>query len=268
MACPGYMPSFGVGQLDGSAYEGLNCTCWSASRAANDDSCGAHKPSASSVRIWTGDTSGGTNLAQVDDALRVHVGIDLDTRYRYPWSEFVRRVNGGASAILQGWYSPIRDSRFGASETFGGNHAMLVTPRLVAMDPLADGRRTGIYKYHGEAYPATLLRTFAARLNIGSGRYVPLGDGLVYASFTRDNEPDYRLRFLGGAFYVYRLNSDGSIKDRYGKRFSAPTSAPCSAPRLHKWANHTSRSLVQMIGGALDRQYVATAQSQVRLEEI
>src|SRR6185295_18001260 len=119
MSCPGYQPAFGTGQLDGSKYAGLNCTCWSASRAADDDSCGAKKPTASQVRLWTGDTSGGTTLAQVDDALRTHEGIDLDTRYRYPWDLFVKRVSGGASAILQGWYAPIRDSRFGGSDTFG-----------------------------------------------------------------------------------------------------------------------------------------------------
>src|SRR5678816_2451305 len=93
MICPGYQPAF-LKQLDGSAYAGSNCTCASAAMAADDDSCGAKKPSSALVRLWTGDTSGGTNLAEVDDALNRHLGIDLDTRYRYPWADFVRRVNG------------------------------------------------------------------------------------------------------------------------------------------------------------------------------
>ena len=186
MGCPGYLPHF-VKQLDGSAYAGSNCTCASAAMAADDDSCGSKTVTPSVVRLWTGDTSGGTNLSEVDDALRTHLAIDLDTQYRYPWSSFMKRLQGGAGAILQGWYAPIRDSRFSGSETFGGNHAIFVNPGLIAMDPLADGRRPGIYKYHGEAYPEALLRSFAGKLNIGAGRYVPLGDGLVYASFTRNN---------------------------------------------------------------------------------
>jgi len=267
-SCPGYQPAFGTGQLDGSTYAGFNCNCWSAARAADDDSCGKTKVASATVRTWTGDTSGGTNLAQVDWALRTHVGIDLDTRYKYPWSEFIRRVQGGASAILQGWYAPIRDSRFGASETFGGNHSMLVMPGLVVMDPLADGRRAGIYKYHGEAYPESLLRTFAARLNLAvPPAYSPLGDGLVYAAFTRDNEPDYvvNVRPQAGTkgyptyryFNVFTVSS-GVITSSSVARTKG-FSAKADAPRLYKWSGHSSQSLVRIASGYREGQYIRSA---------
>jgi len=269
MACPGYQPAYGVGQLDGSTYEGLNCTCWSAGKAADDDSCGAKKPSSSSIRIWTGDKSGGTNLAQVDDALRTHVGIDLDTRYRYPWAEFTRRVQGGASAILQGWYAVIRDSPYSGSETFGGNHAVLVTPGLVVMDPLADGRRAGIYRYHGEQYPESLLRTFAARLNVGGSTYKPLGDGLVYAAFSRDNEPDvYRCSihpapgtkgYPNYRYYNYFAVANGVITGLPKVGRTAGFSANCTAPRLYRWPGHSSQSLVRITSGSVAGRYVRSS---------
>jgi hypothetical protein len=260
MSCPGYTPTFGVGQLDGTPFAGSNCNCWSAAKAADSDSCGAKKPSSAQVRLWTGDTSGGTNLAQIDDALNRHLGIDLDTRYRYPWADFVRRIDGGATAILQGWYAPIRDSRFRGSETFGGNHSMLVPPGFGVLDPLANGRRPGIYKYHKEPYPTALIKEFAGRLNIGAGRYVPLGMGLVYAAFTRDNEPNYKVHIGNGKpgypFFVYSV-----VGGRVTGRVTATTggmSATCTAPRRYLWPKmNRSVSLVRLTSGSRNGQYVS-----------
>lgn len=267
--CPGYQPTFQP-QLDGTTFAGFNCTCASGAMAADDDSCGTRRTKPSTVRNWTGDTSGGTTLAEVDGALRTHLGIDLDTRYRYPWADFVRRVNGGASAILQGWYAPIRATRFDAGGGFGGNHAMLVTPGLVVMDPLADGRRAGIYKYHGEAYPESLLKSFAGKLNIGSGRYVALGSGLVYASFTRDNEPDYRVvihpakgtqGYPTQRYFNTFTVVNGVITSR-GVRRTGGFSASCTAPRLYRWPGHSSQSLVKITSGFLTGTYVRSAWAQ------
>ena len=247
MSCTGYQPVFQK-QLDGTRFAGENCTCASAGMACDDDTCGIRKPSSSQVRFWTGDTSGGTNLAQVDAALRANTPTDLDVRYRYPWADFVRRVNAGASAILQGGYAPIRDSRFRGSETFGGNHAIFVTPRLVAMDPLADGRRPGLYKYHGESYPESLLRLFAARLNVsGLDSYIPLGDGLVYAAFTRDNDVTYVAHANPGTTFTRYFVTNGKVTGHQTRVTKTGWTLPCSPPRLYPNYAMTLRvSLVQL----------------------
>lgn len=261
--CPGYEPRF-VKQLDGSALGGSNCTCASAAMAADDDSCGAIKLSSSQVRAWTGDTSGGTNLAQMDYVLRRHVNVDLDVRYRLPWSEFMRLIRQGRGAILQGWYAPIRDSRFRGSETFGGNHAIYVSPGLIVEDPLADGRRPGIYRYHGEAYPESLLRNFAGRLNVGSTSYARLGDGLCYAAFTRDNEPNYRAVVHPAppaktiSYFVYTVKA-GAIVARRTETTTGFSVASCTAPRLYGWPTHkppTSVSLIQLLTGSKKGQFI------------
>lgn len=255
-----YLPDFEK-QLDGTPLGGSNCTCASGAMAADYHTLGRVKPSSSSVRTWTGDTSGGTNLAQVDYALRSRVNVDLDVRYRYPWADFIRRITAGEGAILQGWYAPIRATRFRGSETFGGNHAIFVPPGFGAMDPLADGRRAGIYEYHGEPYPLALLREFAGKLNVGSSTYAALGLGLVYAAFTRDNTADWRVSVrptppaTRKAFFVYQLRS-GVIVGRT-TRYTGGFSASCTSPRLYRWpAQNRSDSLVQVTSGFLTGQFV------------
>jgi hypothetical protein len=253
VTCSGYTPQFQK-QLDGSLYSGLNCTCASAAMANDDDTCGKEVHTPAAIRQWTGDKSGGTTLSEVDAALNANTSTRLDVRYRYPWSEFKRRVNGGAAAILQGWYVPIRDTRFGGSETFGGNHAIHVPPFLKAMDPLADGRRAGIYRYHGEEYPEGMLETFAGRLNLGGSSYVPLGMGLVYAAFTRDNDATYKatVRPLPGATtrdYVRYFVSNGRITG-HERRRTRGFQAPCTAPANILTASGAARvSLVRITEG-------------------
>lgn len=259
-----YLPTF-VKQLDGSAYQGVNCTCASACMAADYDSLGKIRLNPNQVRIWTGDTSSGTTLGQIDQALRTHVGVDLDTQYRLSWSTFASRIDQGQGAILQGWYRPIRDSRFAGSETFGGNHAMFVPPGWGVMDPLADGRRTGIYKYHGEAYPQSLVRSFAGKLNVGGSSYKALGDGLVYASFTRDNTTTEHwratVRPLTGdkyrVFGVYTITN--GVVTGTGTARTGGFTASCTPPRLYPWAGHTSQSLVRLLDGGRAGLYIRSS---------
>jgi hypothetical protein len=245
-----------------------SCTAFAGAMAASYDKQVAEACTGGQVRTWTGDTIGGTNLAQIDDALRTHVGVDLDTRYRLPWASFAKAINDGRAAILQGGYSPIAASRFDAGGGFTGNHAITVFPGWIVMDPLADGRRAGIYKYHGEAYPQALLESFAGKLNLVAGRVSPLGQGYVYAAFTRDNVHTYHMSFLGGSFFVFTVNSAGTVTGRRSMKFGAPTGAPCDPPRLHPWPGHSSVSAVRISKGLLTGQYVGINQPAVRLDEI
>jgi hypothetical protein len=252
-----YVPPFFPGQLDGSQFQGVNCSAWSASKAAAYHTLGAVQPTSPQVRQWTGDKVGGLNLAQVDYALRTHTSVDLDVQYRYPWASFVARIKAGQAAVLQGWYGPIADTRFDAGNGFRGNHAILVLPGFVVMDPLADGRRPGIYRFHGEAYPQALLLDFAGRLNIGGGSYRPLGAGLVYAAFTRDNERSYRVVIKAGKYGVYTVSGNTVTKSRVAT--TGGFSASCSAPRLYPWPGHTSQSLVLLTSGSHKGQWVRSS---------
>ena len=190
--------------------------------------------------------------------------VNLNVIYRLPWTDFAKKINAGCGAILQGWYAPIADSRFDAGRGFRGNHAVFVAPGWVTMDPLADGRASGVYKYHGEPYPTSLLQSFAGQLDLGNGHR--LGAGLTYAAFTRDQVHTYQLNWLGGAFYRYFLNaSKTAIVRRAPVSQIGATSAPVSAPKKYPWGS-SSRILVRVLDGKFQGIYVAVPQSQLKLE--
>lgn len=248
-----------------------SCTAYSGAMAASYDRQVKTLVTGEQVRRWTGDTSGGTNLAQIDQAITDHTAVELDVRYRYPYVDFVRRVKAGQGAILQGWYEPVANIRFDAGGGFTGNHAFFVPPGFGVMDPLADGRRTGIYKYHGEVYPQWLLQEFSSRLNIGSGRYVALGAGLVYAAFTRavtaTTVPPLAHRALipSGAFWLYDVDwANGIVKPTIPGRHSTTNpgagTVPTLAARSIRWTGHSNRSLLRITKGiylnkGIDSQY-------------
>ena len=268
-----YLPTFQPQNpaISGYSLGWSSCTAFAGAMAGDFDTLGKKRPTGQGVRQRTGDTVGGLNLAQVDSALNIGYGIDLTTVYRFPWADFAKKINAGCGAILQGGYAPIADSHFDAGRGFRGNHAVFVAPGWVAMDPLADGRASGGYKYHGEAYPQALLKAFAGRLNLEARAGFPpklLGSGLVYAAFTRDNVHTYRLRFHS-AFWVYELGPQGQIVRRRSMKFSRETSAPCATPARHDWpARDTYRMLVRMTSGALAGEYVGVPQSGVTLEVV
>ncbi len=271
--CPGYNPKFQPQLVSTDPLGGVNCTCYSGAMACDDHSCGTKVPTGKRVRELTGDRSGGTNLAQVDDVLRTNYGVDLDTRYRYPWTEFAKRIEGGASAILQGGYSVIKATSFRGSETFSGNHAIFVPHGWAVMDPLCDGRRAGIYKFHGQPYPTDLIRRFAGHLNMeGRSGYPPkyLGDGLVYASFTRDNEPaSYRAVMAAGLLDWWRVVTvSGSLTaERYIRQVkTGGFAASCTPPRLYKWPGHSNVSLVKITSGSAAGRYLATYAPRLTLQ--
>ena len=246
-----------------------SCTCYAGAMAAAFDRQVKFLMSGEALRRKTGDTAGGTNLAQVDNALIAGWRVNLDVVYRMTWANFAKKINAGAGAVLQLWYAPIADSKFDAGNGFRANHAIFVPPTWRAMDPLADGRRSGVYKYHGEVYPQSLLRNAAGKLNLAVTGYRPLGTGLVYAAFTRDNVHTYALRFDGGErFWVYTLGSTGKITGRSTRRFTQDTSAPCSPPRRYDWPGIGTRTLAMVTKStsSLYGEYVQVPQGAVHLE--
>lgn len=257
--------------ISGYSLGWASCTAFSAAMAASFEKQVPEIVSGGTLRGWTGDHIGGLNLAQIDSALNAHLSIDLDVRYRYTWQDFVTRVQRGAGAVLQGWYAPIAYSKFDAGNGFKGNHALFIPPNFAAMDPLADGRYSNVYKYHGEVYPLNLLKEFAAKLNIGTSSYRDLGYGLVYAAFTHDQTK---------AWYVtIRPTTAGETRDYTRYYLAATAGSPsriitgaqrrstkgfhvrCSAP-IQVWnkGKTTKRSLVRINnpGGSYDGFWVSS----------
>lgn len=262
MACNNYLPRFQDQINPGDPLGGLNCTCYSGAMAADYHTCGATVPLGERVRQLTGDSTGGTTLAQVDYALNKY-GVDLDTRVgssRLTWDQFAEQIDRGKGAILQGSYSVIHGSRFMGDRNFTGNHAMFIAPRFVAMDPLCDGRYPGIYKYHGEVYPRDLLRRFAGALELVPGKR--LGLGLVWCSLTRDNQEAYRAYIYPStnSFLRYFVNSEGIITDRESSKTDG-FRANCTPPKYYRakaGLGYVGKSLVKLTEGSREGWYVAT----------
>lgn len=238
MACNGYVPPFQRQLNPGDPYGPLNCTCYSGAMAASYHTCGDKYITGERVRTLTGDTSGGTTLVQVDYALN-KIGINIETHVgsnRLTWNQFTYMLNSGRGAIVQGGYNAIRDTRFSGSETFGGNHAMYVNPGWIGMDPLCDGRRPGIYKYHREKYPPWLIKTFASQLVLNPSTNRKLGYGYVWAAFTKDNwatvpTPSYQWKVHVPAGTFIRYYSNDGIIYKYTKHKTGGFSAYCGEPR-------------------------------------
>lgn len=256
--------------ISGYALGWSSCTSFAAGMAGSFDKQVKLAITGERVRRLTGDTTGGLTLAQVDAALNAGIGVNLSVYYRLPWATFVKLIDSGMGGILQGLYAPIADSRFDAGRGFRGNHAIFVPPNWAVMDPLADGRYGQAYKYAGEPYPRSLLRSFAGKLDLDPGSaYRPLGDGYVYAAMTRDRVHSYRVRY-GGRFWVYKVGSDGRISGRTAREFSDFSVSPCTIPKAYPWPGHTSRTLVRVNNpkSSLNGQFLAVPQSNVSLQVV
>jgi len=249
------------------------CTPFSAAMAASFDRQVKKVVSGCAVGNKTGDTVGGTTLAQVTTAVRALTGVEFDVYYGLPWDSFVAKLTAGRYAILQGLYAPIADSRFDAGHGFRANHAIGVPPDVHVQDPLADGRYASVYKYVNEAYPLSLLRTFAGKLDLDpSGTYRPLGLDKAYVAFTKDRVSTYQLRFDGGErFFVYNLTPTGQISTAnprdVHRAFSEDTGAQCSVPIFYRWSGHNGKYLVRMLSGGLRGEYVDPYQGATHLVE-
>jgi hypothetical protein len=155
---------------------------------------GVWPPNGYAIRRYTGDTLGGVNHSQVSSVAATYYGVSLGVRYNVPFDDVLDMVEETRGVGLSIWYRRIRDytPRRG-SFTFYQNHEIFLggvdRDRGVftgVIDPLADGRQTGLYHGPGE-YPISLLRMAAGDLNVSSreGDYVRLGTGLAYTIMTR-----------------------------------------------------------------------------------
>lgn len=135
----------------------------------------------------TRDTAGGVHHGQTRSALRLLYGVDVVNHYSADFDEIVAHLEATRPISLSLWYRPIRDTanRRG-SFTFYQNHEIFLggvdRARGVftnVVDPLADGRQTGLYHGPGE-YPISLIRSAAGQLNIASSGYGAVGYGRAY----------------------------------------------------------------------------------------
>ena len=111
-------------QMDGSTYASLNCTM--AAGAMLGYALGVKDLSGGDLRYLTGDTSGGTTLAQLQQAL-VQSGVGagkLSYKTGMDFDRFKRRVANGAPAVLSGFNGDI-PAKFNSSGIIAG-HGMFV----------------------------------------------------------------------------------------------------------------------------------------------
>lgn len=188
---PTWRPQLNAADANG----GSNCTAYVTGFAIDYATCGAQKPTGKVIRSKSDEprpesASPGLNLEQVRRVASDDYDVDLDVRRGIPFNDVIDLINDGRYCILQVSYAPIRLTKFSGSPTFAGGHAIGVPPGFEAQDPLADGRRAGIYKYHGEKYDLTMLRNAAGSLVIGTHAGRPYtvrdkyGSGYAWAAFT------------------------------------------------------------------------------------
>lgn len=190
-----YKPAYGVGQLDGSRWQGFNCMPWSDSKVVDRVTHGRQTPSAPRIRTLANDYSGGLNMTQVQTVDSRYYGFTPRKFMPIAWTDLMGLAQDRAYLLCVG-YGPISNTRY---DCFGGrfrdNHAVYVNSRMVngldEADPGADGRRLGIP--HGyQVLPFSLARQAAGALDLsglGTSGYRPLGAGKAYVLLAPRDAP-------------------------------------------------------------------------------
>lgn len=191
-----YKPAYGVGQLDGTKYQGFNCMPWSDSKLVDRATQGRNKPSAPRIRTLAGDYSGGLNMTQVQAVDTKYYGFTPRKFMPIAWTDLMALPHERGFLLSIG-YGPIAGTRYDCFRgRFKDNHAIYVQGRLVdgldEADPGADGRYTGCP--HGyQKLPFSLARQAAGALDLsglGTSGYRPLGAGKAYVLLApKDPEP-------------------------------------------------------------------------------
>ena len=186
-----YRPPFQPQLNPADPYGNVNCTAYAAATCIAFDTQGRLMPTGKQIRHETNEPipdakDPGLTLAQVASASK-NWNVSFDVELGMDWAALADALKAGHGVILQISYAPILGTPFAGSTTFAGGHSIAILPGWYVYDPLADGRRTGIY--HGPGiYPEELLRKAAAELVIrhdAAGHPVKrVGDGHAYAALT------------------------------------------------------------------------------------
>jgi len=257
LTCATYEVPPGFQLVSGGSTGPVDCTAWSASRAIGHATCGVERPSGRIIRLLSSEPipsprSPGLNLPQVRDVAWDSFRVFLDVRIgaqAVSFDEYEARRLAGQGAILQVGYGPIADSRWDAGRGFRGGHALFESIHAT-YDPLADGRAPGVFRHDGAVYDREVIKRAAGALVLGSSK---LGVGKVWAAFTRDVIPDYRVRVPAGSFWAYHVPDAVAYRRR---RSTGGFSGDCTPPRSYRWGTRTI-TLVRLTSGSRAGMYIS-----------
>ncbi len=264
--CPGYIvpPGFQLSAAGGVTGP-FDCTAWSDRVAIATATCGKQTPSGRLIRTLSNEPvpdphSPGLNLVQAAAVAEKYYNVHLDVRIGFAavtWAEYEHRRASGEATLLQGGYAAIADSKYDAGGGFRGNHCIAETTHAT-YDPLADGRRAGIFRWDGTIYNRATIQTFAARLDIGGGNHP---QGVVWAAFAPDVVPNYRAVIkpkppaTTQAFGAFRVKAGVVVSSKM--RTTTGYNDPCTPPMWVKHPDGRYLHLVRIQQGSLAGLYVS-----------
>lgn len=175
--------------ISGDKYGWENCAAYAGAEAASYSTCGAVNVTGAQVRASTNEpipdpASPGLNIIQVTDAL-AKFGVTVTPFTRMSWADVTALRAQGHAFSLCGQYSVLRTTKFSGDPNFYGGHQVYYPPSGKTQDPLCDGRRAGIYKYHGEVYPDDLMERFCGAFRVlVAGHETDIGIGWAQGFYT------------------------------------------------------------------------------------
>jgi len=195
--------------IGGHALGWLNCTPTSVAMAVTKSTLKAKRADPCTVRRLTGDTTGGTTLAQCVHA--AHVGYRVDASVHVgnnalSPTRFAALLHAGHGTVVQGYTGVLVKTKF-RSTAGGVNHAIYVNSgrgwhknsaghwvpsEVLVYDPAADGRKSwwGTATSSPDWWPWSLLKAFASHLHPwGESDKRLLGPGRIYSAVFPDTEP-------------------------------------------------------------------------------
>jgi hypothetical protein len=221
-----------------------SCVAYGYAYAISDATNGLIHPTGNQVRDWTGDHSGGLELDLCDAAVSNHLGLQFRTGV-FKRGEFYSLLAKGYGAVMLIGYSAIAPTKFDGSPGFTGNHGWYVPPTRKIMDPLADGRRAGVYRYRGEPYPSPIIDAAAAALTVGLPPHQRrAGPDHFEASFIKLEDPRPPIKFGvtvdPGKIAYYPANLTARTVANAGavEAVTKGFDTTCTTPLRFRWVGH------------------------------